>query len=173
MNGKWAGKSGVQTKSALKAQSKIESMHPILKKPIEPATKRVQPKRIVREHPKPQSSLNPIKEQKKSNALVKPWSTKQKVKIAVKVGQFVLAKQKYSVPWPSKVLTIRPNSVDVHFYGDGRKGPVKCDDLYLIPDSHDTIVDCLRRKIPSYSKGIMELERVMRIPDEASIFNFV
>lgn len=52
----------------------------------------------------------------------------------VEVGQNVLAKQKYSVPWPAKVVAIRSKSVDVYFYGDGRCGPVKRIDIFSIPN---------------------------------------
>lgn len=59
-NGKSGGKNRVQTRSALKAQSKVESTSTTLKEPIEAVTNRVQPKRIKREQPKQQSNLNPI-----------------------------------------------------------------------------------------------------------------
>lgn len=91
----------------------------------------------------------------------------------VEVGQNVLAKQRYSVPWPAKVLAIRSKAVDVYFYGDGRTGPVKRDDLFSIPNSRHVILECLRKKIPNYMKGIIELERVSNVPDRMSIINFI
>lgn len=172
-SGKGIEKSHIQTRSALKGQSKDQCHRTTLNGPIEAISKRIQPKRIVRQQPKRESSPIPIKEKKKSTALIKPWQKMEKVKIPIEIGQFVLSKQKYSVPWPFKVLAIRSKTIDVHFYGDGRTGPVKCDEVYSIPHSRDIILDCLRRKIPGYAKGIAELERIMKIPDEASFFNFV
>lgn len=172
-NDKSIEKNRIHTRGTLKGQSKNQSEGTTRNGPIEAISKRVQPKRIVKEQPKRESSPIPIKEKKKSTALIKPWQKMEKVKIEVEIGQLVLSKQKYSVPWPSKVLAIRSKTIDVHFYGDGRTGPVKCDDVYSIPHSYDIILDCLRRKIPGYSKGIAELERVMKIPAEASFFNFV
>lgn len=199
-NNKSIEKKRVQTRGAAKAQLKFEKDHIPMKNPKETLIKRMQPKRGVKEpqehEPSPtpvedpketlikrvqpkrnvkerEPSPVPVKEKKTVKAIIKPWNKQQKAKISVEVGQFILAKQKYSVPWPSKVLAIRSKTIDVHFYGDGRTGPVKCDDVYSISDSSDTILDCLRRNIPGYSKGIKELEILMKVPDELSLLNFV
>lgn len=91
----------------------------------------------------------------------------------VEIGQIVLARQKYSVPWPSRVIAIRKECVDVHFFGDGRTGPVKRNELSNLSDSTDIILKCIRQKTPNYLKGIIEMERFMNVPANKSITQFV
>lgn len=45
-------------------------------------------------------------------------------------------------------LAIKSKFVDAHFYGDGRQGPVKRDEIYSI--SNDVTLECLRRNIPAW-----------------------
>lgn len=106
-----------------------------------------------------------------STAVMKQKKLKGKKLDAIAVGDHVLARQKYSVPWPAKILTIKSKFVDVYFYGDGRKGPVKREEIYSLSDSHDVILDCLRRNIPAYLKGIQELELINNVPPALSITN--
>lgn len=108
---------------------------------------------------------------KNASALIVKKSIKEKKIDSFVIGDDVLAKQKYSVPWPSKVIAIRSKCVDVFFYGDGRNGAVKRDEIYSVVDSHEVILDCLRRKIPTYLEGIKEMEKEHQIPDELSLLH--
>lgn len=89
--------------------------------------------------------------------------------VLIKVGQLVLAKQSYSVPWPSKILSIKQNSVCVYFFGDGRCGSVKKCNLFSMSDSEAIVLNCLNRNITGYRKGIIEMERTSGVPDNWSI----
>lgn len=91
--------------------------------------------------------------------------------VRVEVNQLVLAKQKYSVPWPSQIKEIGSKSVTVYFFGDGRCGPVKIDDLYSIEHSHDIMTDCLKRNIRNYRKGIIEMERILNISNNLDSYH--
>lgn len=110
-----------------------------------------------------------VERNKGSTALVMKKKVVGKRLDSFEAGNIVLAKQKYSVPWPARILTIRSKQVDVYFYGDGRSGPVNREEIYSFNDSHDVILDCLRRKIPTYSKGIREVEMGLGIPAKMSL----
>lgn len=97
----------------------------------------------------------------------------KKEKIPVSVGDILLARQKYSVAWPSKVIAVRAESVDVYFFGDGRTGCVKRNELSQIHNSTEVILQNLRRNVSGYSKGIVELERIMSVPDNLSVFRLL
>lgn len=92
--------------------------------------------------------------------------------IQIEVGQIVLAKQKFSTPWPSQIKAIKKNSVVVYFFGDGRCGPVKKCDLYSIDCSKEIMISCIKRNITNYKKGILEMERILKVPDHLSITKF-
>lgn len=97
---------------------------------------------------------------------------KNNKKISIEIGELVMARQKYSVPWPSRIVAVRKRNVDVYFYGDGRVGAVKKEDLSTIGESKAVIVSCLKRNIHNYRKGIIEIERISLIPDHLSILNY-
>lgn len=132
---------------------------------------RVLPVRSVRMKKKIISIDKSIEKKITSTAVMKQTKIKGKKLDAIAVGDYVLARQKYSVPWPAKILTIKSKFVNVYFYGDGRKGPVKREEIYSFSDSHDVILGCLRRNIPAYLKGIRELEMISNIPPALSITN--
>lgn len=96
-----------------------------------------------------------------------------KKNVLIKVGQLVLAKQKYSVPWPSRIVAVKKDSVSVFFFGDGRHGSVKKCELYSICDSKDIVLNCLRRNITNYRKGILEMERILGVTENLSVTIFV
>lgn len=93
--------------------------------------------------------------------------------VLIEVGQLVLAKQKYSVPWPSRIIAVKKESVDVYFFGDGRSGPVKKCDLFSVSDSTEIIVNCIKRNILNYRKSVIEMEKVSGVPEHLSILNLL
>lgn len=100
-------------------------------------------------------------------------SKKNNINISIEIGELVLAKQKYSVPWPARIVAVRKKNVDVYFYGDGRVGAVKKEDILNFTDSNEIILTCLNRNIRDYRKGIIEAERIYGIPDHLSITNLL
>lgn len=113
----------------------------------------------------------PVSRQTLKQALCKINQTDRNV--LIEVGQLVLAKQKYSVPWPSRIVAIKRDSVDVYFFGDGRCGPVKKCDLFSIGDSREIMINCIKRNIFNYRKAVIEMEKISGIPEQLSITNFV
>lgn len=143
---------------------------------------RSQPSRAAKYMKQPQISAkiinakaDPIvkntKSQQRSTALCKTSHLKKN--IVIEVGQLVLAKQKHSVPWPSRIIAIKKDSVSVFFFGDGRFGPVKKCNLYSVCESKDIILNCLRRNITDYKKGILEMERILGMPENLSLVNLI
>lgn len=90
-----------------------------------------------------------------------------------KVGSIVLAKQKYSIPWPSKVLEIESERVFVYFFGDKRSGYVSKIEIYDFIWSATAIKSSIisKKKPRSYTTGIMEVEMLIGIPSEKSLLN--
>lgn len=118
----------------------------------------------------PQNLDNKSKTQTKSLSLSKI----QFVKLDdFKVDSIVLAKQKYSVPWPSKVLKIEKNRVFVYFFGDKRSGYVPKSDIYDFILSTNAIKSIIasKKNHQSYSTGIAEVEMLMGIPSDFSALN--
>lgn len=59
----------------------------------------------------------------------------------------------------------------VHFYGDGRIGPVDLDAIYEIEQSTEEIKRCLGmpKYKKQYSEGIREVEKAFGVPEYLSI----
>lgn len=119
---------------------------------------------------KPANSDNKSKTQSKSLSVSKT----QFVKLHdFKVNSIVLAKQKYSVPWPSRVLTIEKNRVLVHFFGDKRSGFVPKNEIYDFVLSLSALKSTIasKRNPRTYKLGITEVEMLMGITRENSLLN--
>lgn len=118
----------------------------------------------------PQNLNNKAKDQSKSLSL----SKKQFVKLHdFKVDSVVLAKQKYSIPWPSKVVSIEKERILVYFFGDKRCGYVSKNEIYDFILSVSALKSTISsNKNPrSYKLGITEVEMLMEIPHEYSLLN--
>lgn len=148
------------------------------------STVRTQPKRAAKSVKRNETNSCVAKISSKCTSIGKTITSKQQSKslcksshsnknVLIEVGQLVLAKQKYSVPWPSQILTVKKDSVHVYFFGDERCGLVQKCDLFSIADSRDIIINCLNRKneIADYRKGIIQMERILGVPDSLSITN--
>lgn len=97
----------------------------------------------------------------------------QFVKISVfEVDQIVLAKQKYSLPWPAKVLQIEKERVFVYFFGDKRSGFVAKSEIYDFVLSAKAVKSVLesKKKQVSYVAGVILIEKLLGIPCDESIF---
>lgn len=85
----------------------------------------------------------------------------------------VLAKQKYSCPWPSRILRIEKSRVFVYFYGDKRSGFVDSDEVYDFKKSLSALrsVILTAKKGPTLITGVQEVELLLGISADDSIFN--
>lgn len=98
----------------------------------------------------------------------------QFVKISVfEVDQIVLAKQKYSLPWPARVLQIEKERVFVYFFGDKRSGYVAKSEIYDFVLSAKAIKSVLesKKKQLTYVTGVIEIEKLLGITCDESISN--
>lgn len=87
------------------------------------------------------------------------------------VNSIVLAKQKYSFPWPAKVLKIEKKRVFVYFFGDKRSGHVGRDEIYDFILSSKGIKSIIASKKTerSYATGVAEIEMLLGITSENSL----
>lgn len=89
------------------------------------------------------------------------------------VDSIVLAKQKYAVPWPSKVLKIEKERVLVFFFGDKRNGYVLKNEIYDFNLSIKAIKSQIasKNKPKSYLTGIAEVEMLLGLTSGISLLN--
>lgn len=119
---------------------------------------------------KPQNLPANTKTQSKNSSL----STVRFIKLNdYKVNSIVLAKQKYSTPWPARVLKIEKNQVFVYFFSDKRNGFVLREEIYDFILSGNAIKSSLssKKKLRGYLTGIAEIEMLLNIPQEKSLLN--
>lgn len=117
-----------------------------------------------------------IREKKKNTVLVskrvpiKPEPCKH-----VEVNQIVLFRMRGFCEWPSRILSIDKNVVEVQFFGDRTtQKSVLGENIFKFEESTELILFNLRnRKKKDYEKAIKEAEMMMRIPEEMSILNRV
>lgn len=108
---------------------------------------------------------------RKSKALVRVIA-KPKPCEHVNEGDIVLCKMRGYCSWPAIVTEINQNSVSVEFFGDHTTQKTTLKNLYTFHESHSEIISNLKRlKNPLYKKAILEVERILRIPENKSIVN--
>lgn len=87
------------------------------------------------------------------------------------INDIVLAKQKYSCPWPARMKAINGKRVFVDFFGDNTHGHVDIDEIYSFCKNSETIKACANaKKNTNYRKGVILAERLLNIPDHLSVF---
>lgn len=84
-----------------------------------------------------------------------------------------LAKQKFSIPWPARIINIEKDKILVHFFGDKRVGHVQLTEIYDFIKSSEAIqsIICGKRKPRGYITGLVEIELLLGIDSSQSIFN--
>lgn len=84
-----------------------------------------------------------------------------------------LAKQKYSCPWPARIIRIEKDKVLVHFFGDKRVGYVQSTEIYDFTKSSEAIRSINSgKKIPrGYTAGLLEVELLLGIDISQSVLN--
>lgn len=87
------------------------------------------------------------------------------------VNSIVLAKQKYSVPWPAQVLSVEKKRVSVHFFGDRRRGFVSKQEIYdfILSTSAIKSIIASKKQHRSYYTGVAEVEHLIGIPSDKSL----
>lgn len=89
----------------------------------------------------------------------------------VNEGEVVLCQMRGFSAWPSRVIEIVGDLVQVRFFGDQTTYKTTVKHLYPFHKSHAEIISNLNRlKNPLYSKSVQEAESVLKIPKEKSIF---
>lgn len=119
----------------------------------------------------PQTTAITTLEQKQNLSVVK---REQFVKLNIfEKNSIVLAKQKYSCPWPARVLEIEKNKVLVFFFDDKRNGFVSRFEIYDFLKSSRAIKSIITSKrVPRcYLTGVSEIELLLGINKEQSILN--
>lgn len=88
-----------------------------------------------------------------------------------KENSIVLAKQKYSIPWPARVLKVEKDKVKVYFFGDKREGTVNSCEIYDFEKSVDAVkLATTSKKIPrGFVTGIREIELLLGVQSKNSI----
>lgn len=91
------------------------------------------------------------------------------------VDTICLAKQKYSCPWPARVLKVEEKKVLVYFFGDKRVGYVQTSEIYDLVKSSRAIQLILlaKKKPPGFVTGLAEIESLFRINSNQSLLNSV
>lgn len=82
---------------------------------------------------------------------------------SIKKDDLVLAKQKYSFPWPARVLEVKKNKTFVHFFGDKRNGFVDTTEIYDFVKSSAALKSlvCSKKKPRAFLTGLREVELML------------
>lgn len=111
-----------------------------------------------------------------NHLITRAWRSCKKQKkennTILKENQIVLAKMKGYPAWPARILSFTKNkkSSTVYFYGSHNSGRVNESELVKFEDAYEVIrLLLLRSTLHQFTKGILEVEREMNIPDESSI----
>lgn len=166
-------------RSGEKKKAKENISPPVLKK-TDTAALVLNPSRVLRSSEKKEAKENIPKENipppvlKKTNTAVCKRAEFVKVN-TFKVNDIVLAKQKYSIPWPARVIDIRKEKVSVYFFGDRRVGPVNSCDLFDYIKSFAALKSLLveKRKARGFITGLREVELLLGIAETHSVFDTV
>lgn len=89
----------------------------------------------------------------------------------LEIDQMVITKMKSYSPWPAviRAFSKNPKRAEVYFYGTDNTGMVDIAETVDCTHARDVIRLLLLRKIPFYSKAVLELERASGVPDELSL----
>lgn len=82
------------------------------------------------------------------------------------INEVVLATVPGYPPWPARILNINGQTIDVEFFGTGERNPIRCSALTRF--ELNRTIPLLQRKC--YRKTMKELEMVLGIPNDVSIF---
>lgn len=84
-----------------------------------------------------------------------------------------LAKQKYSCPWPARVVRVEKEKILVHFFGDKRVGYVQKGEIYDFMKSSQAIRSILnsKKKPSGFITGLAEIEQLLQIDSAHSLMN--
>lgn len=105
-----------------------------------------------------------------TTTFVKQLKTFHESEFELKIGDAILARMTGFKPWPSKILGFKNNSkiIECYFFGTNNKGPVGSKNVIPFADAFDTIRLVCLLNLPSYAKGIREIEYEFGVPNELS-----
>lgn len=91
------------------------------------------------------------------------------------LNDIVLAKQKFSCPWPARILSIEKKRVSVFFFGDKRTGYVNPLEIYDFSKSMDALKQFLlvKKKPRGFISGIREVELLLGVNSDVSLLNTI
>lgn len=90
------------------------------------------------------------------------------------VGTICLSKQKWSFPWPARVIKVEKKKVLVYFFGDKRVGYVEPLEIYdFVKSSHALrlIIPAKKKSSPNFITGLVEVEMLLQINSNYSLLN--
>lgn len=101
-----------------------------------------------------------------------PPKKRRKIEITQpKVNDVVMAKMRCYCPWPARVDNFNGNRVDIYFFGTYQTGTVNIKDIKLYSESRSQIRQLIVRRNPLFHRAVLEVEALMNIPMEYSVFN--
>lgn len=83
-----------------------------------------------------------------------------------------MAKMRSYCAWPAKIIKIKGKRTDVFFFGTNQTGTVDTDKISHFAHSHQEIRRILTRKNASFVRAVKEVELLLGIPENLSIFNY-
>lgn len=97
----------------------------------------------------------------------------RKTRNIIQIGDLVMAKMSTYSPWGSRVLSFTKNKqrATVCFFGEGLRGSVNVAEIVPFNRCTDVIRLLLLRKFSDFHKSIIEIERILGVPDHLSLLN--
>lgn len=108
------------------------------------------------------------------NKLKKEFQQQQSISpVVIENRHIVMAKMNSYSPWGARVEGFNANRKRVHFYffGTDNRGTVDSTEVIPFQDCHSVIRLLLLRKTSQFHKSIVEVEKILNVPDELSLLN--
>lgn len=83
----------------------------------------------------------------------------------------VIAKMRTYPAWPAHIRSLQKTYVTVKFFGDNTSGNIPYSGIGLVDQSYILLKANLNKKINGYEKAVRQMERILRVPNDLSLFN--
>lgn len=108
----------------------------------------------------------------KSKQVVKSIKVKAVPLETVHQDEIILVKMRGFCEWPARVVQIKGNAIHVQFFGDSTTHTTTMKNTFSLTKNYDLVLNNLRgRKNPLYAKAIKEMEAILDIPADESLFS--
>lgn len=89
----------------------------------------------------------------------------------IEQNALVMAKMSGYSAWPSRINEFTKNGkrAHVYFFGSNNTGTVDVTEIVPFESCHEVIRLLLMRKLGQFLRGILEIERILGVPDELSL----